>query len=80
MAHLQGYLAHRKMHHRRTLGILGPCRRHMPRVLGGSWGLGRFLKGRIADDFARKVTSAAGLFGQVVGMPFVVRIIRCGKR
>ena len=34
---------------------------------------------RIVDDFASNVTSAAGLSGQVVGLPFVVRIVRCGE-
>ena len=44
---VQGYLAHKKPHPPRTLGIpLGPYRRPMPRVLGDPRGVGVFLWAR----------------------------------
>ena len=39
---VQGYLTYKKMHFPRTLGM-GPYRRPMPRVLGGSYGGWRFI-------------------------------------
>ena len=51
-ARLQGYLAHKKTR------PLGPYRSLMPRVLGGSWGGGRFLMGEV--PLYRSVDFGAG--------------------